>query len=55
VLALVFGFLARRQIRESGQSGEGMAIAGIILGLIGVAMLTLVVVGAILGDPSATP
>ena len=34
VLAVIFGFVARRQIRASGgrQTGEGMALAGIILG-----------------------
>jgi hypothetical protein len=38
ILAVIFGFVARRQIRRSDgrQSGEGMALAGIILGFIGV-------------------
>ena len=43
ILALVFGYLALRDIRRSGQRGEGMAIAGIVLGWIGVAVLVLVV------------
>ena len=38
VLALVFGYIARRQIRERGESGAGMAMAGIVLGWIGVAL-----------------
>jgi hypothetical protein len=38
VLALVFGYVARNQIRERGESGEGMAKAGIILGWVGVAL-----------------
>lgn len=39
VLALVFGYTARNQIIASGgrQTGEGLAIAGIVLGWIGVA------------------
>jgi hypothetical protein len=43
ILAVIFGFVARRQIRESGgrQSGEGMALAGIILGFVGVLGLIL--------------
>lgn len=41
VLALVFGYKARKQIREQGQSGDGMAIAGIGLGWIGVAFLVM--------------
>lgn len=46
ILALVFGYLAKGQIRESGgtQSGGGMATAGIVLGWVGVALLTLVVI-----------
>lgn len=44
ILAVVFGHLARRQIRESGGTGNGMALAGLILGYAGMALL---VVGAI--------
>jgi hypothetical protein len=43
VLAIIFGFIGRRQIRESGntQGGDGLAIAGIVIGIAGL-------VGAIL-------
>ncbi|MCW2723578.1 MAG: hypothetical protein JWN35_499 [Frankiales bacterium] len=44
VLALVFGYLAKRQIRERGEDGAGLATAGIVLGWIGVGVLVLVVV-----------
>ncbi|WP_051704380.1 DUF4190 domain-containing protein [Glycomyces sp. NRRL B-16210] len=37
ILALIFGMIAKRQIRERGEQGEGMATAGIVLGWIGVA------------------
>jgi hypothetical protein len=37
VLALVFGYIARSQIRQRGHNGDGMAIAGIVLGWVGVA------------------
>ena len=47
VLALAFGYLAKRQIRESGQGGDGIATAGIVLGSIGVAFLLVSVVAAI--------
>jgi len=45
VLALVFGYVARRQIDASGgrQTGRGMATAGIVLGWIGVAAFVLTV------------
>jgi lipopolysaccharide export LptBFGC system permease protein LptF len=40
ILALVFGYISRRQIDESGgtQGGRGMAIAGIFLGWIGIGL-----------------
>lgn len=41
VLALVFGYQARRQIAERGESGSGLATAGIVLGWIGVGALVL--------------
>jgi hypothetical protein len=47
VLALVFGYIARKQIRERGESGDGMAIAGIVLGWVGVGIIGLVAVIAI--------
>jgi hypothetical protein len=38
VLAIIFGFMARRQVKESNgaQKGSDLALAGIILGIIGV-------------------
>jgi hypothetical protein len=47
VLALIFGYIARRQIRENGQKGDGMALAGIILGWIGIGTVVLVIIIAI--------
>jgi hypothetical protein len=43
ILALVFGYMARGQIdRSQGrESGRGVAIAGIIMGWIGVAILVI--------------
>jgi hypothetical protein len=54
ILALVFGYVAKSQIDRSGglQSGRGMAIAGIVLGWIGVGILTLVIVLVIIGVSS---
>src|SRR5256885_6126540 len=52
ILALIFGYVARSQIRQRGQSGDGMAIAGIVLGWIGVATLILVIVVAVSVDSS---
>jgi hypothetical protein len=49
ILALVFGYVARDQIKKNGQSGDGMAIAGIVLGWVGVGILiaTLVIAGSV--------
>jgi hypothetical protein len=46
LLALCFGYVALRQIRDSGgrQAGRGLAIAGVILGWIGVALLALTLI-----------
>jgi hypothetical protein len=41
ILALVFGYMARNQIRERGEAGSGMATAGIVLGWIGVGIFAL--------------
>jgi len=41
ILALVFGYIAKNQIRERGEAGSGMATAGIVLGWVGVGFLLL--------------
>ena len=49
ILALVFGYVARKQIKENNQNGDGMAIAGIVLGWVGLAFLLLyILLGVIL-------
>lgn len=49
LLALIFGYIALRQIKRSNgwQQGRGMAIAGVVLGWVGVGTLVLFVVLAI--------
>jgi hypothetical protein len=44
VLALVFGYIAKQQIQQRGEAGAGMAVAGIVLGWVGIGILGLVVV-----------
>ena len=41
VLAVVFGHLAKSQIRQRGEQGEGLATAGLITGYLGLAFLAL--------------
>jgi hypothetical protein len=54
VLALIFGYIARKQIRQNNQSGDGMAIAGIVLGWIGVGIFVVVVLLAVVGASSGS-
>lgn len=44
--AVILGHMARKQIRESGgtQQGEGMALAGLIIGYILIALLVIYIV-----------
>jgi hypothetical protein len=55
VLALIFGYIAKSQIDNSNgtQGGRGMAIAGIVLGWVGVGTLILLVVLLAIGATSA--
>ncbi len=46
--AVVCGHVARNQIRRTGEQGAGMALAGLILGWIGVGFTVLVVIIAVL-------
>ena len=43
ILGIIFGFIARSQIRKSNgqQKGSGMALAGIIVGFVWVALIVL--------------
>src|SRR5215475_3955221 len=52
ILALVFGYLAKREIRLSAKplDGNGMATAGIVLGWVGIATMTIVIGLVILGS-----
>ena len=49
ILALIFGYVARKQIRERNESGNGLAIAGIVLGWVGVGVLALILIFAAIG------
>jgi hypothetical protein len=50
VLAVIFGILARREIKRSGgqQTGGGMALAGTILGVVGIVGVALLVLLSVL-------
>ena len=46
--AVVLGHVARHQIRRTGEQGAGLALAGLILGWVGVGFAVLAVVGIVL-------
>jgi uncharacterized membrane protein len=47
ILAIIFGFVARGQIRREGGQGKPMATAGIVMGIIPFALLALIFIIAI--------
>ncbi len=54
IAAIIVGRRARRQIRQSGEQGDGMARAGVILGYLGVGLtLCILLLLLVLGSSSA--
>jgi hypothetical protein len=53
ILAVIFGYMARREIRQRPDeiSGDGLALAGIVIGWIGVglALIGLLIAGGVFG------
>jgi hypothetical protein len=49
ILAVIFAHVALRSIRRGYQRGHGLAVAGLVLGYIGVATLALVVILGVIG------
>jgi hypothetical protein len=47
ILALIFGYIALRQIKQRNEGGRGMAIAGTVLGWIGAGTLLLTIIVAV--------
>ena len=42
--AVILGHLARQNIRRTGEQGDGMAIAGLVLGYLGIGIWTLIII-----------
>ncbi len=53
ILALVFGYVALGQIRQRHEGGRGMAIAGIVLGWVGV--VTGILFGVLIAFAASHP
>lgn len=56
ILAVVFGMIGKKEIAESGgvQGGRGMAVAGIVLGWVGIAFAIIAVIFIIIGVGALT-
>ncbi len=48
IVGVITGHMARRQIRDSGEGGDGMAVAGLVIGWIGVGIAAAGVLVALL-------
>jgi hypothetical protein len=50
ILGVIFGHIARKQIKQTGESGDGLAVAGLVIGYVFVglsALLVVIFVGAL--------
>ena len=47
IAAIFLGAMSLKQIRESGEDGHGMAVTGLVLGIVGIVLTVLVVVFAL--------
>lgn len=57
-LGIVFGHIAKRQIRRTGEQGSGLATAGLVLGYIFTILMVvawIILAVAIANDPGTTP
>ncbi len=45
-LGIIFGFIARSQIKQTGEGGGGLALAGIIIGFVGMAIAIIAIIAA---------
>lgn len=55
ILAIIFGFIARSQIKRTGEHGNGMAIAGIVCGFVVVGLIALFIIFAVaMGSDTST-
>jgi hypothetical protein len=43
VVAVVTGHMARRQVRQTGESGSGLALAGLILGYVNIGLAVIAI------------
>jgi hypothetical protein len=49
ILGVVFGIIALNQIKQNGQGGRGLALAGIIIGALGIAFMVMYAILVMIG------
>ncbi|MGV3488918.1 MAG: DUF4190 domain-containing protein [Tuberibacillus sp.] len=49
IIAIVLSNQAKKEIRNTGEGGNGMAVAGLVCGIIGVAIYALIIIFIIIG------
>ena len=47
MIAVITGYLARKQIRETGEKGMGIATAGMVIGAAHMVLIVLLVIGVL--------
>lgn len=52
-LGIILGFVAKGQIKKTGQSGNGLATAGIVLSIIGIVFGILLFAGGLAAAPTS--
>jgi Domain of unknown function (DUF4190)/Domain of unknown function (DUF1707) len=53
--AVILGHMARQNIRQTGERGDGMAIAGLVLGYLGIGIWTLIIIALALRPNQLSP
>ena len=54
IIAIVLGFLAMSETKRTGQDGHGMALAGVIIGVIGLALAVLTWIASAAGHTDSS-
>jgi hypothetical protein len=47
LVAVITGYMARKQIRETGEQGMGLATAGMVIGIIHLALIVVAIIGVV--------
>lgn len=55
ILAVIFGHVALHQIKQNGQEGRGLAIAGVVLGYVGIGFAIGIGIIAVIAGIAAAP